>query len=88
MLVRCTVNNNICWNKKMRAFTRTLSLGLFSSLCGEMKEKLSLKSAGSSQTAVGSAEWHAEKGKLETTVLSSLPRPAPPEGKRNICLCH
>lgn len=88
MLVQCTVNNNICWNKKMRVFTHTLPLGLFSSLCEEMKENLFVKGAGSSQTAVGPAEWHAEKGKLKTTALSSLPRPASPEGKRNICLCH
>lgn len=47
MLVQCTVNNNICWNKKMRVFTHTLPLGLFSSLCEEMKENLGVKGAGS-----------------------------------------
>lgn len=47
--VRCAVNNNSGLNMKMKDFTHLPSLGLFSTLCEEIKEMLDLKGTGSLQ---------------------------------------
>lgn len=82
MLVRCAVNNNSGLNVKMKDFTHVLSLGLFSTLCEEIKEVLDLKGTGSLQRVVGLAEQTSVKGKLEAAVSSSLPGLASPGGKK------
>lgn len=87
MLVRCAANNKSGLNMKMKDFTHMLSLGLFSTLCEEIKEVLDLKGTGSLQRVVGPAEQTSVKGKLEVAVSSSLPGLACPEGKE-ISLYH
>lgn len=88
MLVRCTVNNNSGLNMKMKDFTHLLSLGLFSTLCEEIKEVLDLKGTGSFQIVMGPAEQTSVKGKLEVAVSSSLPGLAFPRGGEKISLYH
>lgn len=72
---------------KMKDFTHMLSLGLFSTLCEEIKEVLDLKGTGSLQRVVGLAKQTSVKGKLKTTVSSSLPGLACTGGKK-ISLYH